>query len=152
MICGKIPVHRKKKRKIPKFIKALGGVGNAIGISGVAGVITFLYEKPANYSAELFIPGLAGALVGYWLGYNVARKKMSGGYQIIVGIVAVCATAFSYLGYQSLVEIGGIPPWYDYALYPVFVLVNVALFFIFGLIGLKVPSPNDQGDAQNDEG
>ena len=113
-------------------------------ITGLGGVITYFYDKPGPYETKLLIPGIIGALVGYLIGSALRDSIGKGGrYWIDVSVVSIIAFGLHLLYAGDLLERRGIPPWYPFALYPTFVVLNAAMFALFALAGLRFDRPSE---------
>ena len=123
-------------------------VGNVTIVTAIGGVVGYLFpEKPFGYDVALIVPGILGALSGHVVGYWLLRK-LRFAIRVGVGVVLVVLTIVVNQLYLGLVSRGGIPPWYDYALYPAFFFQIALAFAFFGLLGLGLPTGKGNGDNQ----
>jgi hypothetical protein len=125
-------------KSIQKHLESWGGSANMISVTVLGGLINYLFEKPWLYDRKLLFPGIAGAIVGYTIGVerkNQIRSDVAY-WSWFVGSLSIALLL--YLTYDLyLVPLTGKPWWYDLALFPTFIVMNITAFCGFGLRGLK---------------
>ena len=123
-------------------------VGNVTIVTAIGGAVGYLFpEKPFGYAVALIVPGILGALSGHVTGYGFLRKFRLW-VRVGVGGALIVLTIVVNQIYLGLVARGGIPPWYDYALYSAFFFQIAFAFAFFGLLGLGLPTGKGKDDNQ----
>lgn len=121
------------------------GVAIAVG-----GMISYFYpEKPYGYENELVVPGVIGALVGYFGGYWLRTRFITGWIRATAIPFTAAVAIVLNIVYYRLISFVAYPPWYGLALYACFFFQIAFLFAFFGILGLALPQK--RGGSQDQQ-
>lgn len=124
----------------------MSGIDHRLGVAALITFINTVYARPWQQDQQaLLLPGIVGGLVGYTIGARIRQAKRC--YWLAMAVGALASVGASFLYNEILLTMPEKPEWYEVYVYGTFLLMNVAAFSVFGLIGW----PHGAEDGKNED-
>ena len=120
----------------------MNGPGNALAVTALVAFINTVYERPwAQDERALLLPGIIGGIVGYAIGNQIGKDRRW--HWGILMLSAVVSLVLSWV-YNEILLRGEVEWLYGLDLYLCLMLMNMAAFCVFGVVGWKLAAESGE--------